>query len=336
MRRPFAWVLLACLFTATLHADYRDSYRKAIQARNRGRWAEAVRFLREAVAEQPRETGERINISGMDFTPYLPHYYLGLALARLGDCEAALDAWRTSEAQGTVRGSSEGADLLKGRRECEKRVLVAGGDVTRAAPAKTAAPPSTVEPKPPIASPTVVGTDAPAATPLAANVPLTKAEEPARVVTPPEGQRTAPLVSVAPLKPEPAPAVPSAPVAVARDVTTPAETRKAAPPSQARSTFTPPPALVGAARQFFSGQYQDAANSLGRLSLPSGPAAAHAALLRAATYYSLYLVGAEKDAKLLDEARGSVRACRRLSPTLSPDPQAFSPRFVAFFAETGK
>lgn len=57
-------------------------------------WVAAARLLRQAIAadpvERPLDGGEG----------YLPQYWLGHALFELNNCLWALEAWRTSEAQG--------------------------------------------------------------------------------------------------------------------------------------------------------------------------------------------------------------------------------------------
>lgn len=400
MRRPLATALLACMLAAAVHGDYKDAYRKGIQARNRGRWAEVARFMREAIAEESRETGERVNISGMDFEPYLPHYYLGLALYNAADCVGALASWQASDAQGTVRRLPEGANLLKHRKECETTVAASGRPVPPTGPAKPVL--DKPGPAPPTPSPVPSGPD-PAAVSAAvqnAAAAIAKAEEAAKAVSSfetesilapvwkteaalgpadqnarnalngaradldagrkdsnlqrlqqaaavaasaaqlfenvrraagarrDELQRIAAETALRPLRPEPPAAGPVTPTGNA-NVAKPPDNVK---PPPATPAFTPPPALIGAARLFFSSRYQEASDSLGRLRFTSGPAAAHAALLRATTYYSLYLVGGEKDATLLEQARQQVLGCRRLGPGLQPDPQAFSPRFIAYFA----
>jgi len=120
----------------------------------------------------------------------------------------------------------------------------------------------------------------------------------------------------------PAAPVPPAPAAASSAESTTAVTRG----------FTPPAELAAAARLLFSARYREAAASLARQRYSPGPAAGHAALLRAATQYSLYLVGGEREPSLLEQARQASAETRRLAPGLQPDPRAFSPRFLRFFA----
>ena len=94
----------------------------------------------------------------------------------------------------------------------------------------------------------------------------------------------------------------------------------------------PPAPLRAAAALVFTARYQDAVTRLATLKYPAGPAAGHAALLRAAAQYSLYLLGGERDERLLAQARQAVAETRRHTPNLRPDPSTFSPRFVQFFS----
>jgi hypothetical protein len=410
--------LLVCL-TASVSADYRDTFRKAIQARNRGRWADVVRYLREAIAEQPRETGERINISGMDFVPYLPHYFLGLALFRGGDCSGALQAFAQSESDGTIRRTSQFDDLLGMRKKCEARLASAGGAAPKPAPGPLVAD----KPPAPTAKPAVperpAGPDPKALGAAIQNTQsaIQRAEDAAREVERLEsdtllarvwnsepalgaaalaarntlgqaragldtGRRDANLsrlqdaaslasnaqqalegvrrsaqtrrdelqraatvtVPVTPVRPAggttpPPVPPPAAPSAATPPVAAPA-TRLAEDPRSAGTApaaaptarpFTPPPALAAAARLLFSARYQEAAASLGQQRYADPPAAAHAAMLRAAAYYSMYLVGGERDRKLLEQARQAATECRKLAPAMQADTRAFSPRFVEFY-----
>ena len=102
------------------------------------------------------------------------------------------------------------------------------------------------------------------------------------------------------------------------------------------SPFVPPAPLVAAANLVFKARYQEAAARLDALKYTTGPAAGHTALLRAATQYSLYLIGGERDQNLLAQARQAVADTRRHTPNLRPDPNAFSPRFVQFFSSESR
>jgi len=147
-------VLLVVAWSAVINGDYKTSFKSGIQAVNRRNWTEAARFFQQAIAEQRTETGERIQISGMDFKPYLPQFYLGLALFNAGDCVGALAAWQASEGQGTIKRSSEYSQLTKLRPDCEKRVAAgtpppvkpSAAQPTNSVPPAPSPPPRPVEP----------------------------------------------------------------------------------------------------------------------------------------------------------------------------------------------
>ncbi|MCP4656958.1 MAG: hypothetical protein GY856_16225 [bacterium] len=105
----------ALLFTGIAAGDAKESYRSGLDAVEAGRWEEAVRHLRQAIAERGEEKGT--------FRRYLPHYYLGVALAEQGDCRAAIEAWAESESQGQVwKAKEEGAELRRRKKDCEEQL----------------------------------------------------------------------------------------------------------------------------------------------------------------------------------------------------------------------
>lgn len=96
----------------------------------------------------------------------------------------------------------------------------------------------------------------------------------------------------------------------------------------------PPPELLEAADAYLSGELERALELLREPALdePDEPRVrAHAALLRAAARFTLWQAGGGADLNLLEAAKEDVRAAREAAPELSPHPQVFSPRFVAFF-----
>lgn len=56
-------------------------------------------------------------------------------------------------------------------------------------------------------------------------------------------------------------------------------------------------------------------------------------LYLALAYFSSYLKGGEQSAAIAERARVSLREALRLSPSISADPNSFSPRFRSFFEE---
>jgi hypothetical protein len=77
-----------------------------------GEYGEAAKRLRSAIAVQPQEALSKFKSSNYVTEDYLPHFYLGLTLEKLGQREAALAAVKESERQGAVKGSASVASLL--------------------------------------------------------------------------------------------------------------------------------------------------------------------------------------------------------------------------------
>jgi hypothetical protein len=259
-------------------ADYRESYRKGREAVDRKRWAEVAERMREALAENPTE-GEKVKLYGVRFEPYLPHFYLGLALVYAGDCAGAVKAFQASEEQGAIRGTPEEPALRQRRKDCEAKLA-------QAAPLA-----------PPRPTPTPRPTVFPEATPE------------------PTPSAVARLVEPTPTAPQPA------------AVATPAARQPAAGPPSV------PPELLAAARAYFDGRYDEAEAKLARLPEGSGRVGAQALLLRSASRYALFRVGAERDAELRRSAMADAAAARRADPALLPDRQAFSPAFLQFYRD---
>ena len=89
------------------HADYKDSFRRAMKARDRRQWDQVVPSIREAIREKPTATGEPISPYGNFYKRYLPYFYLGEALFRIGDLEQARQAFEESKRQGKALEFSE-------------------------------------------------------------------------------------------------------------------------------------------------------------------------------------------------------------------------------------
>jgi hypothetical protein len=103
--RPVLLGIVLVLVGAGLgRADYPQSFRDGLRAVDFRDWPRVAAAMRQAIAQQPRSTGENVRIYGTRVVPYIPQYFLGLALYRQGDCDGAVRAFTEAEAQGTVRG----------------------------------------------------------------------------------------------------------------------------------------------------------------------------------------------------------------------------------------
>jgi hypothetical protein len=338
-------------------ADYKDSYKQGVEAIEKSRWADAARLMQEAIAQKAVE-GETIRFYGQRFEPYLPHFYLGLALFSSGDCPGALRSWATSESQGAVRKTDQFRILARNKSSCE---------------AKPAPPPK------PTAAPPTPGIDPAALSQAtqAAEAALKKADDSARAVAALQSdpvlapawnqdaalgaaqQRAKEALGEARSKLESGRRKPDlTQIAEARDaaeraaqqldaVSREAARKRSLPtpgphptpsptvlPTLAPTKAPTPAELLAGATAFFSAQYPRAVALLAGADQLPGKAGAQGLMLRAAARYALYLTGGEKDQGLLSSAQADARASRRLDPQTSPDPQAFSPRFAELFKQS--
>lgn len=114
-----AWtaVLALAVVTAAAAADPKEVHKQGVTALESGRWDAAARFFRAAIDER---ADERVPTFGK---PYLPHFYLGVALAEAGNCRGALAAWAESERQGKLfRAKDLAASLPRRKSDCQEHL----------------------------------------------------------------------------------------------------------------------------------------------------------------------------------------------------------------------
>jgi hypothetical protein len=173
--------LVLLLLAAPAPADYKDSFKKGIDAYDRKRWDEVVKHMREAIGENPAE-GERIKLYGLRFEMYFPHFYLGAAYLNLGKCPEAVGEFKLSESQGAIRSSPRYAQLVDGLKSCEAMTPTTTTTTMPPAPIRPPTPvPTTLAPPPP---PTTMASTAPPTTPIP-NPPPTPTPTPASIAPPP-------------------------------------------------------------------------------------------------------------------------------------------------------
>lgn len=101
-RRPFLLGILAALLLAcAAQADPHDFYRAGLRAYQFEYWREALVFFEAALAEEP-QAGGMVREYGMWKEPYLPYFYQGMALYKLGRWSDALESWEESKRQGAI------------------------------------------------------------------------------------------------------------------------------------------------------------------------------------------------------------------------------------------
>lgn len=120
------------------------------------------------------------------------------------------------------------------------------------------------------------------------------------------------------------------------------ETKLPDPKTIETKTITPPPMqvappqeLLAVAQQYTNGRYREARDALQSQVVPIRWRA-HAALLRAATAFSLYYAEGQKDRRLLEEAGRAVQACTQVNSNLRPSPRLYAPPFIEFFDRHAK
>lgn len=116
--------LLALAVSSPAWAALGKDYDSAIVHIEREHYAKAIPLLEEVISEVPASLS-RIRLYGMRFAPYTPHYYLGLAHYRLGNCDEALANW-AHEARFKVLSGDNVSTMANGRADCEAKLLQAG------------------------------------------------------------------------------------------------------------------------------------------------------------------------------------------------------------------
>ncbi|MEM1412008.1 MAG: hypothetical protein AAGH19_06570 [Pseudomonadota bacterium] len=112
-------------------ADYKNDYVKAQRAVEDGEPAEAIALLREAISENPT-ADERVRWYGQRIISYVPYFYLGKALAAMGDCDAALDAFQQSLDGGVIQELDEFSELNSSVAQCRAQTIDVSGLVANA------------------------------------------------------------------------------------------------------------------------------------------------------------------------------------------------------------
>jgi hypothetical protein len=104
-----------------------DAFKQAMDARDDRQWSEVVRWIREAIAEDPKESdrGVRRGFLRLDRKSYLPYYFLGEAYFQQDNCAAAVAAWGTSQSQGFVDREQDYVGVIqKGFAVCAARGIL--------------------------------------------------------------------------------------------------------------------------------------------------------------------------------------------------------------------
>lgn|GEM_PF-5195252 len=133
--RFVALLIACCLLAVGAAADWKESYGRGREAFEAKRWKEVVEAMRAAIEERPQER------SGTGFLSrrYTPRYYLGIALAELGNCRQAMRVFEQATNQGQIQDTVDSRDLEVREKACRERlakrasVLADARDALRAA-----------------------------------------------------------------------------------------------------------------------------------------------------------------------------------------------------------
>ncbi len=118
VRRSARAVILGLLLASPAVAapEHIRYYKTGLSAVDTAEWAQVDKMMRRAIAGRPEEKRQRRLLR----RGYYPHFYLGLARYRLGDCAGALTSWAESEGQGAIVGRDEYSELLRFQADCQK------------------------------------------------------------------------------------------------------------------------------------------------------------------------------------------------------------------------
>jgi hypothetical protein len=108
MKRALVLLLFVALPAAATEKWY-EAYSRGVNAVRAKNYEAAAEALGHALAEMPNESGAVR--ARNEIITYTPHFWLGIAKFNLGDLDAALREWKTSEEQGVVQNTPYYAQL---------------------------------------------------------------------------------------------------------------------------------------------------------------------------------------------------------------------------------
>lgn len=267
-----------------------EDYKSGLEAIEAEDWERAADLMQRALG---RRAGEARRLPRYVYLkPYLPHFYLGLALFKQGDCKGALKAWQRSEGYGVVQGRPQHEQIELARELCSGQ---------KAAKAPTVAPPS----RGPSRAPSKAIRQS-----AGAPAPRDRRQGPRTEPRRPRREETS-----RPVFSSPAPAPP-------REIGEGSHSAPSGPPSAV---------LLEAAAALLDGHYQEVLDRLSATPPAAPYPRLHAHLLQAASELALFFAEGEGDGGRLERARQHVLWIRSEDPGLEPPERYFSPRFLDFF-----
>jgi hypothetical protein len=155
-----AVILCLLWFSTAVAADAARSYKTGLDAYKAGNWSGVRTAMLDAIADKPED--KRTILYGTIPVNYVPHAYLGIAEANLGNCAAAQRALAATSATLLVKENLSSV-VDKAQSKC------AGGVASNPPPTTTTTklpvasnpPPTTTTTKPPVSTPPPVSTNKP-------------------------------------------------------------------------------------------------------------------------------------------------------------------------------
>jgi hypothetical protein len=360
---------MSVVCVSVLRADYKQSYHEGYQLARQGRdWEIVAMKMTEALKENDRE-GEQVVLTSANAQPYLPYFYLGLARFHLGDCRGARDNWIKSSVQKKVvlHGRERewfnqfspicelAVPIEDAFKQTQSRLqsideLARDADLGKVWNQEPAFAPTLAKLRQQFDQAREGLKQARASKVELQQALLTSVKAEATQVS----DQTDTLLKTArgrrddlaalrqanekKLAEERKPATETTTAAngggAATGGGTSSETKSEIKTVETKAivpaTQVPPDALRTVAQQYVKGRYREARDGLQSQVVPA-EWRAHAALLRAASAFSLYYAEGQKDRRLLDEATRAVQACARANHDLRPSRRLFAPHFIEFF-----
>lgn len=325
------------------------TYRRALEAIDGQDWTGAARLLRLVIQDDPKS---RIELTGGPIgkeTAYLPHFYLGLATYRMGDCLRAPEHWRVAEEYSVIQQSPRFDEMQRLKNECESRFLDFAKKSAERALSKSEQYLLLLSEQSSDAGLRDLwrrNPDWDRSTALkreelqTVRADLKKAmnDQDPRAMTEAEGQAAELLRElrdfseqvVAEAEQEANRAkVPSNEVVTSPRQKTGQQSNQQ-PPELSGSVSR---ALESAIRAYFRSDYSETLRILSRESFTKNSDAAQARLFEAAAHFALYRLGGSAEQSELEAAASAIAAGLEADALLEPETALFSPPFRSFFKE---
>lgn len=348
MIRKTAFALLLLLATLEVHAakEFFDHYDSGLKAAAAEKWSEVVQHMSSAIGMKPEENAKTRTI-GVQFIPYHPYYYRGVAYFNLGEFQkAAVDL---QKARGVGRVSLGSLESFQNKVETR---LAQASQPAQQQPAQQQPPPSNQQPSlPSVPVATVDPNLGPAR--QRAQQAVTAAQTAMQQASGRNAQTLAsnPFQSgqafLLDARTKQASADTAADFnAVAQlaekargtfDVAMEAAqmaaaNQRAVPGTAVAETLAPIQARVRTALgEYFSGNYSTAARSLESLTKAELKSSHMAFAFLGASYYNRYVLTGRKDQRVLTQANNAFKNAKRLRGNMKLSDRYFSPRVRTYF-----